>query len=233
MAGSINVIDSLAAVRKLIYEEHRYTAEEFLSLLSAEDPALYTQLAACPCFGVDDAETDALATDFATHVYSVYKDRGSEGFIDAFTLTEHQFSRYEWAGRVVGPTPDGRHRGDPTCDSVAALRGKAKKGPTAMLTSAARLPQKLAMGMTVLNLTVAKRVVENPVLLRALVEGYFEQGGLQIQVTATSAEELQDAMEHPEAHDDLIVRVGGYSEYFNRLSPALKAAVLERNIHEV
>ena len=232
-SGLINVIDSLAAVRKLIYEEHRYTAEEFLSLLSAEDPALYTQLAACPCFGVDDAETDALATDFATHVYSVYKDRGSEGFIDAFTLTEHQFSRYEWAGRVVGPTPDGRHRGDPTCDSVAALRGKAKKGPTAMLTSAARLPQKLAMGMTVLNLTVAKRVVENPVLLRALVEGYFEQGGLQIQVTATSAEELQDAMEHPEAHDDLIVRVGGYSEYFNRLSPALKAAVLERNIHEV
>ena len=65
------------------------------------------------------------------------------------------------------------------------------------------------------------------------MEGYFEQGGLQIQVTATSAEELQDAMEHPEAHDDLIVRVGGYSEYFNRLSPALKAAVLERNIHEV
>lgn len=231
-SGLINVIDSLAALRQLVYREKRYTAEEFLALLTAEDPAFYALLSACPCYGVDDAETDALAADFAEHVYSVYKDRGSEGFIDAFTLTEHQFMRYEAAGQCVGPTPDGRHRGDPTCDSVAALRGKAKKGPTAMLSSAARLPQHLAMGMTVLNLTVARRVAENPTLLRALIEGYFEKGGLQVQITVTSGEELRDAMEHPERHEDLIVRVGGYSEYFNRLSPALKAAVLERNIHE-
>ncbi|MBO4931191.1 MAG: hypothetical protein J6I42_03320, partial [Clostridia bacterium] len=69
-------------------------------------------------------------------------------------------------------------------------------------------------------------------LLHALVEGYFAQGGLQVQITATSADELRDAMAHPEAHNDLIVRVGGYSEYFNRLSPALRKTVLERNIHE-
>ena len=232
-SGLINCIDSLAAVRQLVYEEKRYTAEEFLSLLSAEDPAFYSVLAACPCFGTDDISVDELGADFTTHVYSVYRDREPVEFIDAFTLTEHQFSRYEGAGRAVGPTPDGRHRGDPTCDSVAALRGKAKKGPTAMLTSASRLPQHLAMGMTVLNLTVARRIVENPTLLRGLVEGYFAQGGLQVQITVTSAEELRDAMEHPEAHNDLIVRVGGYSEYFNRLSPALKAAVLERNIHDL
>jgi formate C-acetyltransferase len=54
-----------------------------------------------------------------------------------------------------------------------------------------------------------------------------------VQITVTSPEELQDAMIHPEAHEDLIVRVGGYSEYFNRLTPALKAAVLERNVHEL
>ncbi len=53
-----------------------------------------------------------------------------------------------------------------------------------------------------------------------------------LQTVRTFREELRDAMEHPERHEDLIVRVGGYSEYFNRLSPALKAAVLERNIHE-
>lgn len=231
-SGLINCIDSLAAVKKLVYDEARYTPEDFLARLTAEDPAFYAEIAVCPCFGTDDLAVDEMGADFTRQIYSVYKERPGVAFIDAFTLTEHQFSRYEGAGRVVGPTPDGRHRGDPTCDSVAALRGKAKKGPTAMLASAARLPQKLAMGMTVLNLTVAKRVVQNPTLLRALVEGYFAQGGLQIQVTATSAEELRDAMEHPSAHEDLIVRVGGYSEYFNRLSPALKEAVLERNIHE-
>ena len=165
----------------------------------------------CPCFGADDAAADALAADYTEQVYSVYKERGSDGFIDAFTLTEHQFLRYEMTGRVVGPTPDGRKSGEPTCDSVAALRGKAVKGPTAMLNSAARLPQKLAMGITVLNLTVTKQTAQKPQVLRA--------------------EELEDALAHPERHTDLIVRVGGYSEYFTNLSPELRRAVVERNVH--
>ena len=232
-SGLINTIDTLSAIRTLVYEQKRYTPEVFLSLLRDEDPTFYAVLATCPCFGTADDTVDDMAVDFTTRIYSVYKERGSEGFIDAFTLTEHQFSRYEILGSLVGPTPDGRHKGAPTCDSVAALRGKAKKGPTAMLSSASRLPQHLAMGMTVLNLTLTKRVVENPTLVRSLVQGSFDKGGLQVQIAVSSPEELQDAMIHPEAHEDLIVRVGGYSEYFNRLTPALKAAVLERNVHEL
>jgi formate C-acetyltransferase len=119
----------------------------------------------------------------------------------------------------------------PTCDSIAALRGKALEGPTAMLKSAARLPQHLAQGISVLNLTLDKKFVSAS--LRALITTYFAMGGIQVQVSCTSAEELQDAMVHPEAHRDLIVRVGGYSDYFTNLTPALRQAVLERNIHEL
>lgn len=232
-SGLVNVFDSLAAVKTLVYDEKRFTPEEFLANLAKEDDAFIAILKSCPCYGTDNAEVDQMAAAYTKRIYSVYQARGKDDFIDAFTLTEHQFLRYEMTGAAVGPTPDGRKRGDPTCDSVAALRGKAVKGPTAMLSSAAKLPQHLAMGMTVLNLTVAKRIAEDPVLLRALVLGYFEKGGLQVQVTVTSAETLQDAMIHPESHEDLIVRVGGYSEYFNRLSPALKKTVLERNIHDL
>ena len=132
---------------------------------------------------------------------------------------------------MVGPTPDGRHRGDPTCDSIAALRGKAANGPTAMLKSAARLPQSLADGISVLNLTLSKKFVGNA--LRALVNSYFAMGGIQVQVTCTSVEELQDALQNPDKHRDLIVRVGGYSDYFVNLSPALQQAVVERNVHEL
>ena len=67
--------------------------------------------------------------------------------------------------------------------------------------------------------------------LRALVEGYFAMGGIQVQVTCTSEEELRDAMEHPDLHRDMIVRVGGYSEYWGNLTPALRKAVYERNLH--
>ena len=56
-------------------------------------------------------------------------------------------------------------------------------------------------------------------------------GGVQVQVTCTSEEELKDAMEHPDEHRDMIVRVGGYSEYWGNLSPALRRAVYERNVH--
>ena len=232
-SGLVNVFDALSAIKTLVFDQKRFTPEEFLENLSKEDDSFIAILKSCPCFGVDDENVDRMAADYTERIYMVYKNRPRDGFIDAFTITEHQFLRYEMTGRNVGPTPDGRKAGEPTCDSVAALRGKAKKGPTAMLSSAARLPQHLAMGMTVLNLTIAKRIAENPAMLRALVEGYFEKGGLQVQVTVTSPEELLDALEHPENHADLIVRVGGYSEYFGRLSPALRKAVVERDVHDL
>ena len=228
-SGLINVADSLLAVKELVFDRKKYTPEDFLAKLSAEDPVLYRDLRSCPCFGVDNEQADALAAAYAERVYMVYRNKKSNTFIDGYILTEHQFLRYESEGLRVGPTPDGRKAGDPTCDSIAALRGKACAGPTAMLCSASRLPQHLADGISVLNLTLNKGNLDKA--LRPLVEGYFAMGGIQVQVTVTSPEELQDALVNPDKHRDLIVRVGGYSDYFVNLSPALRKAVVERDVH--
>ena len=230
-SGMINVIDSLLAVRELVYEKKAFTAREFMELLNSEDEAFFQMLKACPCYGVDDPKADKLAADFAGRMYRIYREKPAYEFIDAFTLTDHQFDRYERAGLNVEATPDGRRFGMPTCDSVGAIRGKAMKGPTAMLKSAAKLPQHLVDGIAVLNMTVQKSFSDQ--ILRALVESYMKLGGMQVQMTCTDLKELQDAMIHPEKHEDLIVRVGGYSEYFIRLTPQLRQAVLERNIHEL
>ncbi len=230
-SGLINAIDSLLAVRDLVFEKKMFGAEEFLAKLKAEDAALFAVLKTCPCYGVDNEKADALASAFATRVYMAFRNKKPVAFIDGCLLTEHQFSRYEYQGTRVGPTPDGRRARQATCDSIAALRGKATLGPTAMLQSAAKLPQHLADGISVLNLTLSKNFVSSS--LQALVEGYFALGGIQVQVTVTSVEELQDALAHPERHEDLIVRVGGYSELFIRLSPTLRKAVVERNVHEL
>ena len=69
--------------------------------------------------------------------------------------------------------------------------------------------------------------------IREVLETYFAMGGLQIQVSVVDQAVLRDAMAHPEEHEDLIVRIGGYSTYFNRLSQELKEAVLERSAHAV
>lgn len=230
-SGLINTVDSLLAIRELVFCKKQYTAEEFIEKLTAEDPILYKMLEQCPCFGTDNDEADALAADYAKRVYTVYRTKEPKSFIDAYILTEHQFLRYESEGLRVGATPDGRKKGEPTCDSIAALRGKAVDGPTAMLKSAAKLPQDLADGISVLNLTLSKSFVGDA--LRSLVSSYFALGGIQVQVTCTSVEELRDALAYPEKHRDLIVRVGGYSDYFINLSPALRKTVVERNVHEL
>lgn len=231
-SGLINVIDSLAAIRKLVYEDHTYTPEEFMELLQAEDPSFMTMLKKCPCYGTDDDYVDALGSRYAEQVYGAYLTKKPVGFIDAHTVTEHSFKRYIPQGAKIGPTPDGRHAAEPLCDSIAALRGKAIKGPTAMLRSAAKLPQHMAIGISVLNLTLSKQLCQNLAVIPALIKGYFREGGIQVQLTVTSPDELQDAILHPERHEDLIVRIGGYSEYFNKLTPEIKQSILERNIHE-
>ncbi|MBQ8369512.1 MAG: hypothetical protein IJY35_06005 [Clostridia bacterium] len=230
-SGLINTVDSLLAIRELVYRKKLFTAEEFLAKLTAEDEVFYRLLRQCPCFGTDNEDADELAADYAKRVYSVYRNKPPKSFIDAYILTEHQFQRYEGEGLRVGATPDGRKKGEPTCDSIAAIRGKAVDGPTAMLKSAARLPQHLADGISVLNLTLSKNFVAET--LKSLVLSYFAMGGIQVQVTCTSIDELKDAMVNPDKHRDLIVRVGGYSEYFVNLTPALRQTVLERNIHEL
>lgn len=232
-SGLINVIDSLAAVKKLVYEDRKYSAQTFLALLDAEDPVFHRELLACPCFGTDQEAVDRMGAAFARRVCEVYhRKKPTLEFLDGFLLTEHQFLRYEGCGACVGPTPDGRSRGQATCDSVGALRGKAAKGPTAVLRSAARLPQERTEGISVLNLTLSKKLCADWRTLKSLVEGYFALGGVQLQFTVTSTDELKDAMAHPERHADLLVRVGGYSDYFTRLTPGLRQAVLERNVHD-
>jgi pyruvate-formate lyase len=81
----------------------------------------------------------------------------------------------------------------------------------------------------VLNLRLRKDYIKGYV--KPLVLGYFQQGGMQVQISCVSKEDMLDALEHPEKHENLIVRIGGYSEYFNRLSLELRQMVIQRMEH--
>ena len=228
-SGIPNTVDSLLAIRHLVYEEKRYTADEFLSLLSKEDEAFFRELRACPAYGVGDERSDALVEDFTSRFYAHYLT-GKLDLGIGFFPTAHQFRRHVGFGKCVGPTPDGRHAGEPEADSLAAVNGKATEGPTRMLASAARFVQKDVYGMAVTNLSLSRK--HDPSVVRALVEGYFALGGTQLQITVADRETLLDAKVHPDAHRDLIVRVGGYSEYFCKLDPEIQNAVIARTLFE-
>jgi formate C-acetyltransferase len=103
-----------------------------------------------------------------------------------------------------------------------------------MLKSVTRLPLHLAIGTPVLNIRFSRGLFDSAggrQAIRDLVETYFDLGGLQMQISVVDQAVLRDAIAHPERHEDLIVRVGGFSAHFNSLSQDLKLAVLERTEH--
>jgi len=225
VAGLINVIDSLSAVRELVFEKKEYTAEAFLEALDSRDPAFLKKARKCPCFGVDDDRIDELAADLAGRIYEGFNQRACYPSGKYMTVS-NQFTTYEYAGSIVQATPDGREAYSPLCDSLGSVHGKDVKGPTALLNSVSKLPLKRVVGTPVMNIRIRKENLAS--ILKPLTQTFFEKGGMQLQVSCLSREEMLDAMEHPEKHENLIVRIGGYSEYFNRLTPALKKTVLER-----
>jgi formate C-acetyltransferase len=103
-----------------------------------------------------------------------------------------------------------------------------------MLKSVASIPQHLAPGTLVVNARFSRSLFDDADQshkLRNLVRTYFDMGGMQLQINVVDQTVLEDAIAHPDRYEDLIVRIGGYSEYFNRLSPELKRTLLERTEH--
>ena len=97
-----------------------------------------------------------------------------------------------------------------------------------MLKSASCFEQSQIYSIPVLNLSITRKF--RPEILRSLIEGYFKMGGTQLQITCVNRDTLLEAKKNPDAYKDLIVRVGGYSEYFCSLSPELQDAVIARTM---
>jgi len=226
-AGTINVIDSLLAIRYLIYDKKQYAPDEFVKLLDAEDEEFYNELKKCPKYGIDDENADELASEFSDRLFSLLEGR-KPVFGDCFLPASIQFTTYISKGKAVGPTPDGRHCGDPLCDSLAPIHGNDKKGPTAMLGSVTSLELSRALGTPILNISLSPEHIDTS--LKPLVQSYFQKGGMQMQVNCVSRADMIDALHHPERHSNLIVRTGGYSEYFNSLSLEMKKSIIDRTV---
>ena len=227
-AGMINVIDGLLAIKTLVFDEEKYSREELITKLADGDEAFISEIRALQkSFGKDDAEVNEFAHNLSKTVFS-FTECGElyEGM--GFLSSSIQFMSQVAAGKNVGATPDGRRCGEPLCDSLAAIFGRDTKGPTALLNSVTSLDLAHALGTPVVNFNLQKNFDDN--ILRALITGYMKRGGVQLQISCSSREDLFDAYEHPELHRNLIVRVGGYSEYFTRLSKELQKMVIDRTI---
>ena len=227
-AGMINVIDSMLVIKSFIFDEKRMDTADFCEKLKLGDECFLQECRNCKiAFGTDNETANKFANKITSEIYAMLD--GKKTYIgDGFIPASIQFMSQADAGKNIGATPDGRKAGKPLCDSLGAVFGKDKEGPTALLKSVCSIKLDKALGVPILNFNIDEKWDNE--ILKSLILSYMEMGGLQMQITCISKELLQEAYENPGEHNNLVVRVGGYSEYFNRLSDDLKKMILDRTI---
>ena len=229
--GFSNAADSLYAVKKAVFEDRKMSVGELPEWLSSdwlgnEDKKAYF-LHKVPKYGNDNDEVDAMAARILNHYcdeLAKYKNfRGGAFWPGVFSVAFHIAF-----GAFTGATSDGRAAGAILGNGLTPSEGSALAGVTAVMNSVTKLPLVRAYNGCNLNLRFAGSKVK-PDNLTALVKGYFERGGLQVQFNMISTEKLKEAQKHPEKYRDLVVRISGYSVYFTDLSEVAQDEIISRS----
>ena len=185
----------------------------------------------CEKFGNDTEEVDTITARALNRFFTVLKrNRTYRGGV--FTGGCSTFSRAADYGMQTAALPNGKRKGEPLlADSIAATPGRDTNGPTALIKSVLKYNHTDACSGFVFQNKFEKKIFNTEKgkdSFIALAKAYFAGGGQQYTVTVVSPEDLLDAKVHPENHRNLIVRVGGYSDYFTDLDEGLQDNVIER-----
>ncbi len=231
--------DSLWAIKKKVFIEKKYTMEEIVTALKADFEGyeeMRHELASCEKFGNDVPECDEMTTKATNRFFELLKrHRTYRGGI--FTGGCSTFCRAADYGRRLGALPNGHRGAEPlVADSIAATPGCDTHGPTALIKSVLGYNHTDSCSGFVFQIKFDKKVFateKGRETFKALAKSYFAGGGQQYTATVVSAEDLLDAKVNPDAHRDLIVRVGGYSAYFVLLEEGLQDNIIARTFQEV
>jgi formate C-acetyltransferase len=232
------VADALSGIRTHVFEKRTFTMAELIEALDknwdGREVMRRTLANKTPHYGNDDERADELAVRvqdiFCTAVERHTDIQGARYWVDLLPTTSHIA-----LGEVTGATPDGRTAGSWLSEGVSPVQGHDKKGPTAATRSVAKLDHARTNG-TLLNVKINPQTVKNDRdlhKLAALIRAYFSQGGHHMQFNIVDRELLLEAMDQPERHRNLLIRVAGYSDYFTLLSREIQQEILSRAEHGV
>ncbi len=235
--GLGSITDMFAAISFHVFEKSTISMETYLKVLEdnfeGHDEFRAALLYDTPKYGNDDEKADQHARmvfdAFYESVNGRKSPRGATYRINMLPTTSHVYF-----GKVCGATPDGRLAREPLSEGISPFQGMDRKGPTAVLNSALTIDH-LKTGGTLLNQKFTPDFFKDErsiAKVRQLIRSYFRRNGHHIQFNVVSADTLRDAQKHPEKHQDLIVRVAGYSDYFNDLGPELQEEIIRRTEHE-
>ena len=251
MVGTACAINCLCAIKKMIYDDKVFTAEQLMHALKTnfEDESTtptgqeIQQILKnkAPKFGNNDEYSNSIGADFVefwatskmSHKNTLWNRGPKCGMYIPSTAT---VASNVPLGVPVGATPDGRKAGFPLSEGISAFGGSDTEGPTSLVNSIAALPNNLMIGGQLLNVKFtatsfhSKNGIGNFI---NLVKGYFAQKGFQLQVNVVDEQTLRNAQVRPDEYRDLMVRVAGYSAYFVSIDKELQDDIIRRTEHAV
>ena len=231
--GLGTITDSFASLKKHVYEDKRYSMQDFLKAIAnnfqGQEAMRQYILNRTPFFGNDDAYADSIAVRIYNDLYAAIEGRpNTKG--ECFHLNMLSTTCHVYFGKVMKATPNGRLAGRAISDGTSPSHGADRKGPSAVIKSLGKIDQAKSGG-TLLNqrfLPSLLKTEEDIAKLSGLIRSYFSLGGHHIQFNMVDTETLHKAQKHPEEYGDLLVRVAGYSDYFNDMNADLQADVIAR-----
>ncbi|MBR4867463.1 MAG: formate C-acetyltransferase, partial [Clostridia bacterium] len=234
--GIPNLADSLAVIKTFVYDKKRLTLAELREVLEANfpDEALRQEfIHKAPKYGNDLDEVDGLAADITNKACDVL-----EALSVKYGLSFHaQPFSFLWMidhGNHGAATPDGRRAGDPIAYSCSAMQGRDENGLTAIFNSISKLPAARAPGTTSAIVEADPKIFSDRNLdaMTDILIAASRRGLCNVQFNVIDADTLIDAQKHPEHYANLAVRVSGFSQKFNLLSPELQNHIIGRTKHQ-
>ena len=235
--GLGTITDCFTTLKKHVFEDHRYTMDEILEACSknwdGEEKMRQYIRNRTPFFGNDDEYADSIAVrvydDLVKAIEGRPNTRGGKTQLNMLSTTCHNYF-----GSVCGATPNGRFAHFAISDGTSPAHGSDSHGPTAVIKSLGKLDQTKSGG-TLLNVRFVPALLkreEDQKKLASLIRTYFKFGGHHIQFNIVDTATLHDAQQHPDEYRDLLVRVAGYSDYFNDMTEQLQNEIIARTENE-
>lgn len=235
--GLATIADSLAAVRKLVFDEGRISYDEVMAALAADyrgGEAIRQLLSNhAPKYGNDDSAVDDIAAWFVEFVAQEclrHEIVGGGRYVAAMAANTQNIS----AGKEVGATPDGRHAGRPLSDAASPYFGRDRNGPTAFLRSVAKPDYHMVLTGSVINMKFEPeffRDEQGAGRFSAFTHFFVDQRIPELQFNFTGNRVLRDAQANPSEYPNLVVRVSGFSAYFTHLPREVQDDILSRRAH--
>ena len=237
--GMANLVDSLYAIKTVVFEEKSHTMASLKAAVESNfenDEALRLKLLnTIPKYGNDLDEIDSYFGIFTEHIIEECKKYKGIHQNSALIPSVFCWIMHERFGTRTGATPDGRKAGFPLGDGSGPCQGREMNGPTASILSSTKWEHYKLIGGVAVNIKFSKSALgANSIeTMLTLIKTYLSRGGFEIQVNVVDKETLLQARITPEEYRDLVVRIGGYSDYFVKLSEEMQNEVILRTEHQI